>query len=497
MRRSSRAAGVDAAVPIADEAALVREAALASPAAANPGTARAGVAGMPRGMSPAMLMSMQRFAGNRATVQAVGLFQKATPSGKKLDEEDPLAADAGPGVETKPPKETSAAAGPPDGGGPPGGSVPPTGGGAGGGSTGGASGGAGGGAGSPGTPGDGLGAPGTSPMPADTKPDALAGSAAGGTSGATTGTGEAKSGKEPPKSDAAPKPTASDLPKPGDISKPTEAPKPAGGADAKPGAIGSGPKPDPKAGLKPGAKPGAGGGGAKTGGGDHVVPPGPTGATGPTPPATVPAGPGGLPDPETAKSGIDWSQILSDYGPPVRTVLEVGRMIPGWGLLAGLGADALNFQSDIASIPNSKNADLATGLIVFRNFLNIGNNAVGHILYVDQLIQDGIAGSVVGSELCLLTAAANEVLSVVKVGLDEVQMGTDIVIEVEALYESSHAPTSQEAEQWKQLADGYAANLVGDVVNITLDVISLASLGASNTGAVQQAREPMTIAGAS
>ena len=504
LRRSSRAAGVDPAVPVADEAALVREAALASPASASPGAARSGVAGMPRGMSPAMLMSMQRFAGNRATVQAVGLFQKTTPSGKKLDEEEPLAEDAGPGAETKPQKETSAAAGPPDSGGSAGGSGPPAGGGAGGGAAGGAAGGAG----SPGSPGtSGIGKSGEEPTTKPpslepeasgigksgneppTKPDALAGSgksgkeppakpsAIGGLAGATTGAGETKSGKEP-------------------ATKPGEAPKPADGAGATPGTTGSGPKPGPAAGLKPGAKPGAGGGGPAPGGGDQAVPPGPAGPTGPSTPATVPAGPHGLPDPETAKSGIDWNQILSDYGPPVRTALEVGRLIPGWGLLAGLGADALNFQSDLASIPNSENADLATGLIVFRNFVNIGNNVVGHILYVDQLIQDGLAGSVVGAEFTPLTAAANDVLSVVKVGLDEVQMGTDIVIEVEALYESGHAPTSAEAEQWKQLADGYAANLMGDVVNITLDVISLASLGASNTGAVQQAREPMSLAGA-
>ncbi len=133
---------------------------------------------------------------------------------------------------------------------------------------------------------------------------------------------------------------------------------------------------------------------------------------------------------------------------------------------------------------------------MFRNFVNIGNNGLGHILYVNQLIQDGLAGSVVGAEFTPLTAAANEVLSGVKVGLDEVQMGTDIVIEVEALYESNHAPTSAEAEQWKQLADGYAANLLGDVVNITLDIISLASLGAANTAPVQQAREPLSLAGA-
>jgi len=203
-----------------------------------------------------------------------------------------------------------------------------------------------------------------------------------------------------------------------------------------------------------------------------------------------------MPDPETAKTGIDWNQLLSDFGSPTRTVLEIGRLIPGWGLLAGFGADSINFAQDLASIPNSENADLATGLVVFRNFVNITNNGVGHILYVDQLIQDGLAGSVVGVEFTGLTAAVNEVLSSVKVGLDSVQMGTDIVIEVEALYESNHAPTSEEAEEWKKLADGYGANILGDIVNLTLDVISLASGGASNTAVVQEAKLPLTLAGA-
>ncbi|MEW6225371.1 MAG: hypothetical protein AB1627_12165, partial [Chloroflexota bacterium] len=226
--------------------------------------------------------------------------------------------------------------------------------------------------------------------------------------------------------------------------------------------------------------------------------PAPAPAPGPAPAAPTPAatGPGGVPDPETARTDIDWNQILADFGPPVRTVLEVGRLIPGWGLLSGLGADSINFASDLAAIPNSENADLVTGLIVFRNFVNIGNNGVGHILYVNQLIQDGLAGSVVGAEFVPLTAAANEVLSGVKVGLDEVQIGTDIIIEVESLYESNHAPTSAEAEQWRALADGYAANILGDIVNITLDVISLASAGAANTAPVQQARQPLTLAGA-
>ncbi len=206
---------------------------------------------------------------------------------------------------------------------------------------------------------------------------------------------------------------------------------------------------------------------------------------------------GGAPDPNTAKTGIDWNQMLSDFGPPARTVLEVGRLIPGWGLLAGFASDSLLFASDLTSIPNSKNAPVRNrASIIFRNFVNIENNALGHVLYVNQLIQDGLAGSVVGAEFTPLTAAANEVLSGVKVALDEVQMGTDIIVEVEALYEANHAPDSAEAEKWRQLADGYAANILGDVVNTVLDVISLASAGAANTAPVEEAKLPLTLAGA-
>ena len=244
----------------------------------------------------------------------------------------------------------------------------------------------------------------------------------------------------------------------------------AGGAGPAPGAglASAGPSPAALAG------PGAGGGGSAAAGG----------------------GAGGTSDANTVKTGIDWNGMLSEFGPPARTVLEVGRLIPGWGLLAGYASDALSFASDLNSIPTSKNARFATDLVIFRNFVNIENNALGHVLYVNQLIQDGLAGSVVGAEFTPLTATANEVLSGVKVALDEVQMGTDIVVEVESIYEANHAPTSAEAEQWRQLADSYAANILGDVVNTVLDVISLASAGAANTAPVEEAKLPLTLAGA-
>ncbi|HEY5496418.1 MAG TPA: hypothetical protein VIK16_07125, partial [Candidatus Limnocylindrales bacterium] len=207
-------------------------------------------------------------------------------------------------------------------------------------------------------------------------------------------------------------------------------------------------------------------------------------------------GTSGVTDPTTAKTGIDWNQMLSDFGPPARTILEVGRLIPGWGLVAGLASDSLSFASDLNSIPTSKNARFATDLLIFRNIVNILNNGLGHVLYVNQLIQDGLAGSVVGAEFTPLTAAANEVLSGVKVALDEVQLGTDVIVEVEAQYQANHAPDSTEAEAWKALADNYAANILGDVVNTILDLISLSSAGAANTAPVEEAKLPLTLAGA-
>jgi hypothetical protein len=252
-----------------------------------------------------------------------------------------------------------------------------------------------------------------------------------------------------------------------------------------------------------GSGPSTGSGGVPAGGG-----PGPAttlDATGSGPASPITAAPAaaiggngtsGVTDPTTAKTGIDWNQMLSDFGPPARTVLEVGRLIPGWGLLAGLASDSLSWASDMSSIPASKNARFATDLVIFRNVVNILNNGLGHVLYVDQLIQDGLAGSVVGAEFTPFTAATNELLAGIKVALDEVQLGTDVIVEVEALYQANHAPDSTEAEAWRALADNYAANILGDVVNTILDLISLASAGAANTAPVEEAKLPLTLAGA-
>ncbi len=418
----------------------------------------------PRGVGPAGFMAMQHLAGNRAMVQALGRSQMPGVL-QKLDfdpDEEITAGGAAPAAESPLPGAAgSAAEAPGDGAGSSG-------------LTGGSS---------------GSGSPGAPKVPGPPSGPAAGGAAAAGERAAGAGLvagGAAVAGE-----------------------------RAAGIAGRGAGSAGSRSAEHPSGAVGPASSAGGGGAGGtatKLGGSRRSAPPpittggaglapgaaeaAPTVAPVPAPPAPRPTGPGGTPDPETAKTGIDWNQMLSDFGPPVRTVLEVGRLIPGWGLVAGFASDSINFASDLASVPNSQNAAFAEGLIVFRSVVNIGNNALGHLIYVDQLIQDGLAGSVVAAEFTALTASINEVLAGVKVVLDEVLMGTDIVVEVEALYEAGHAPNSAEAEQWKSLADGYAANILGDVVNTVLDVISLASAGAANTGPVQQARQPLTLAGA-
>jgi hypothetical protein len=426
------------------------------------GNGRFNPGAFPRGMGPAGFMAMQRLAGNRAMVQALGRSQMPGVL-QKLDldaEEELTAGGAAPAMESPVPGTAgSAAEAPGDGAG----SSGPAGGSSGSGSRG-----------------------------APEAPVSPTGLAAGGAAaaGEAVGAGLAAGGAP-----AAGEAVGAVGPGAGS----------AGGRSAERPSGAAGPASSPRGG-------GAGGAATKLGG-SRKSPPPPitTGGAGlapgtaaaapavtpvPAPAAPTPTGPGGTPDPETAKTGIDWNKMLSDFGPPVRTVLEIGRLIPGWGLVAGFASDSINFASDIASVPNSQNAAFAEGLIVFRSVVNIGNNALGHLLYVDQLIQDGLAGSVVAAEFTALTASINEVLAGVKVVLDEVLMGTDIVVEVEALYEAGHAPNTAEAGKWKSLADGYAANILGDVVNTVLDVISLASAGAANTGPVQQAKQPLTLAGA-
>ncbi|HYO44710.1 MAG TPA: hypothetical protein VES19_16035 [Candidatus Limnocylindrales bacterium] len=520
LRRGARPEGAEpVTASLADAVALryVRSGLEGGPA--GPGTSRAAAS--------ATAMAMQRLAGNRATVQALARPPRSNPLESLREDETQAEAATEGGAqsgETASSGQADSAVGTPAGGGQDGGGAGGTGQGGGSGGDGGGGGGIGGSAQPTGGTGGGRSAEragrgaagGSAGSDAGSKAKEMAEKGLGSTTGSDAGSkakemaekGKAAAGGGGSAGSRAVEIAGGNASSGGvaggsgaGANRKTPPPPIVAGAGGAGGSGGGAAAPGPAGGTA-GGTTGVASGRAPAGPAPEAGPAGPATAPGPAPvpaPARAPAtptGPGGLPAPEAASTGVDWAKMLADYGPPARTVLELTRIVPGWGLLGGLAADSINFASDIAAIPNSENADLATGLIVFRNVVNVGNNGLGHILYVNQLIQDGLAGSVVGAEFVPLTAAANEALSTTKVVLDEVMMGTDIIVEVESLYQANHAPTSAEAEQWRALADGYAANILGDIVNLTLDVISLASAGAANTAPIQQGRQPLTLAAA-
>ena len=90
-----------------------------------------------------------------------------------------------------------------------------------------------------------------------------------------------------------------------------------------------------------------------------VSPPAPAApGAGPAPagPSSTPAGPSAAPTPNAPdaanpSSGINWDEFWAGNAPNViRTVLEVARLYPGWGLLAGGAADLMNAKQDFNQI---------------------------------------------------------------------------------------------------------------------------------------------------
>ena len=242
------------------------------------------------------------------------------------------------------------------------------------------------------------------------------------------------------------------------------------------------PKPPPR---WPAAEAAAQRGGAAGGGGaaaDVTEIPGIT----PMPVGTGPT----LADPS---SGIDWDSVWGDFNSEdtlspanlVRTGLEASRLIPGWGLIGGMAADIISAAQDFSTLPDDAPEELQA-ILLFRSGVQIINNALGHIAYVDQLIQDALAGSVVGAEFVPVTAAINEAVMAAKVTVGSVQFLCDIVLEAAALYQRENSPPG--SDSWKaydSMASNFAANLVGDVVGLTLDVISLSTAGVANDGPIR------------
>jgi hypothetical protein len=205
-------------------------------------------------------------------------------------------------------------------------------------------------------------------------------------------------------------------------------------------------------------------------------------ASGPPGPATAPPGTGPA---APVSDGIDWDAFWAGSGPnEIRTVLEVLRLYPGWGLLAGGAADIINTKQDIEAI-KGEDAPWIEGALAVRSAVMIVNNGVGHLVYVTELIQDLATASVVGAELDALTATVNEALLTVKVGLDGAQFLLDFGLICGAKYRSMTAPPGDSRKAWDGMVANYEANLLGDLVGGIFDVIDLSSAGFANAGPVK------------
>jgi hypothetical protein len=224
--------------------------------------------------------------------------------------------------------------------------------------------------------------------------------------------------------------------------------------------------------------------------GATTAPAGPT--TTPAGPAAAPASPtiGDCPNPADAISNVDWEGFWKDEKLNiVRTALEVARLYPGWGLLAGGAADFINAYQDFDAI-KGEDAETIKDALVVRHAIAITNNALGHAIYVTQLIQDIATASVVGAEVDAVTIPLNEAMLTVKVGLDGAQFMLDFGLVCGAKYRSMKAPPGPEGDASKAAWDGmvanYEANLLGDLLSGVFDIIDLSSAGFANAGPVKQ-----------
>jgi hypothetical protein len=211
------------------------------------------------------------------------------------------------------------------------------------------------------------------------------------------------------------------------------------------------------------------------------------------PTTTGPGAAGQTPNPPTAaspSSGVSWDAIWEGENPNIiRTFLEIARLYPGWGLLAGGAADLMNAKQDFDQIAGVDAPEIEA-FMYGRHAVAILNNGLGHVIYVVQLVQDIASASVVGAEVDAVTIPLNELLLGIKVGVDSVQFLTDFGLTCAAQYRSMKAPPgpagAAERGKWDGMVANYEANLVGDLLTGIFDIIDLSSAGFANAGPVKQ-----------
>ncbi len=200
----------------------------------------------------------------------------------------------------------------------------------------------------------------------------------------------------------------------------------------------------------------------------------------PAEPTKVPRGSNRVPDPSC---NMEWGSLWDDPSAAmsvVRMPLEVLRAWPGFGLLAGVAADGMNVYQDFDLIAD-EDAPFIKGVMGARSILLVFNNAIGHITYVNQLVQKGLVVSVVGLEFAPVTVAINDLLKATKIVEEEFQSFIDVGLMVGAAYRAGKAPPgSQSQKNFDAMATNYAANVLVDQANFVIDIVDVVTGGISS-----------------
>jgi hypothetical protein len=190
-----------------------------------------------------------------------------------------------------------------------------------------------------------------------------------------------------------------------------------------------------------------------------------------------------------------------------RLALDLLRPIPGLGLLTGLTADVMGAWDDFSAVPTGDPvlAALNYGLIGFRSGLNLAVNGAQGLLAVSQTLQlkntleagvdllSGIGAPkvVIDGAQGVLDFLAGSALSLFIEATDGGLLAIDGLIALDAGIWAAIGPVA-DRDKWKELAYGYLANALGDLVTLPIIAAGFTSANFLPSGILAQGVDSTT-----
>ena len=184
-----------------------------------------------------------------------------------------------------------------------------------------------------------------------------------------------------------------------------------------------------------------------------------------------------------------------------RLALDLLRPIPGLGLLTGLTADVMGAWDDFSAVPTGDPvlAALNYGLIGFRSGLNLAVNGAQGLLAITQTLQlknaleagvDLLSGvgapkAVIDGTQGVLDFLAGSALSLFIEATDGGLLAIDGLITLDAGIWAAIGPVA-DRDKWKELAYGYLANALGDLVTLPIIAAGFTSANFFPSGILAQ-----------